>query len=199
VPLLGLDELRNYATLSRKFHKPTATNLRRQKKSQTVSDQSSKRLRGSRHPPAKLRTLSPQIRTTELLSLEQKLAKIAKHSCGILQIRESLTPESRRFLFVYRPALRKVRTLSAQSEAMFSAEILSTLSIESPQSKIQTSSGKSRRHRLRNLQPKPKRATVARRKAITILLLAHAPSLWLCQAQMWRVFLSVFQREGGAS
>jgi hypothetical protein len=44
-----------------------------------------------------------------------------------------------------------------------------------------------------------KRAAVARRKATSILALAHPPSLWLCHAQMWRVFPSVPQRAGGAS
>ena len=84
----------NQATLSRKFcEQPVVTNLRRQRKSQTVSDQ------------------------------------------------------SRKFAF----ALRKVRALSAQFEAL-PGVILSTPSIKLLQSKIQTASGKFRRRRLRNLE-----------------------------------------------
>jgi len=75
---------------------------------------------------------------------------------------------------------------------------LSTLSIESPRPKIQTLSGAFRRRRLRNSEATTMVAGIAWTLPFDILPIAHPPSLWLCQAQMWRVFLSLAQHSGGA-
>ena len=119
----------NYATLSRKFHEQTATNFRRRRKSQTVSDQSRELLFVCSRPLTKVRTASAQLKA----------------------IRESLTPESRRPAFVACRALRKVGTASPLFKPRAPAAILSTRSIELRQSKIQTPSGEFSRSRLRNL------------------------------------------------
>jgi hypothetical protein len=121
-------------TLSRKFcEQPVVTNLRRQRKSQTVSGQ------------------------------------------------------SRKVLFAAWPVLRKVGTLSPFFKALPPALILSTPSIEFLKSKIQTASG----------EFIATRVAVARGESLDILRPAHPPRLWLCQAQMWRVFLSPVLARGG--
>jgi hypothetical protein len=194
-PLLGFKGFQNYAPLSRKSHQPTATTLRDPQKSQTLSGESWIRLYADGRVMGKVGT-SPQIRTTELRSPKQKATKTTRDSNATFQIRELLTPEFGRSLFVDRPELRKVPTLSAQLEAMVSAAILSTPSIELRQSKIRTPSGKFRRHRLRNSGPTVTPTAVVSAGSCDILPTAHPPSLWLCQAQMWRVFLSVIPLSG---
>ena len=110
---------------------------------------------------------------------------------------QTLSGQSRKVLFVAWPVLRKVRSASAHFEALL-AGILSMPSIELLPSKIQTASAKSRRRCLRNLESIAMQAAVARGESLDILRAVHPPSLWLCQAQMWRVFLfAISSRDNG--
>ena len=139
----------NYARLSRKLDKQSATNLIHRKKSQTVSGQSRKALFVAWPVLRKVRTAWAQFNATKLRSLEQA-TKITKNLDGIPQIRESLTPEFRRLASADWRALRKMGTASPLFKALPAAAILSAPSIELSQSKIQTASGEFRRCRLRH-------------------------------------------------
>jgi hypothetical protein len=167
----------NYATLTWKFLEPMErTNIRYGRKSQTVSGQ-------SRELP---------------FAAWRALGKVPTASAQSKAIRESLTPHFRRFQSAASRALRKVGTLFPLFKALPLAEILSTASIELLDSKIQTPSGEFRRSRLRNLEFMSARVAVAPVESFDILRSAHPPSLWLYQAQMWRVFLAPVQWPGGA-
>jgi hypothetical protein len=108
---------------------------------------------------------------------------------------QTVSGQSRKIPFAAWLVLSKVGTVSAQFEAP-PAAILSTASIESPQSKIQTASGQFGRRCLRNLEFIAGRVAVALAEFFDTLRPAHPPSLWPCQAQMWRVFLSLFPARG---
>ena len=128
---------------------------------------------------------------------------------GHPQIWESLTPQFRRLASAHSRALRKVGTLSPFFQPLLPALILSTPSVELVRSKIQTASGQCCRRRLRNsaLQIPVKKGLISGRNypAIRIdwhrtcssLFVAHPPSLWLCHAQMWRVFFFAIPARGG--
>jgi hypothetical protein len=90
-------------------------------------------------------------------------------------------------------AHQKSQTLSGKSRK------LSTPSIELPQPKIQTLSGQFRRRRLRNLESTITPVPIVGTISFDILPAAHPPSLWLCQAQMWRVFLSLISTRGDSA
>jgi hypothetical protein len=95
--------------------------------------------------------------------------------------RESLTPEFRT-TGSCSATYQKSQTLSDKFRKR------STPSMELLQPKIQTVSGKFRRRCLRNSESTARPAAVARGASADILRPAHPPSLWLCRAQMWRVF-----------
>lgn len=138
----------NYATVSRNSPAYFRPRFRWVEKTQTLSDESAN-LPFAKLNTRRVETLFPQFRTTELEKLGHNATKITKDSAETFKIRELLTPECGRFLFVNRPAAGKVRTLSAEFIAL--GAILSTPSTESLPSKIQTLAGKFRRRRRRNL------------------------------------------------